>query len=66
MGLAATASVFLMFSPVMRGAVACGERRVVQTLYNAGEFDVSVTFDESATKIYAYRYNELKPVLVRG
>lgn len=55
-----------MFSPVMRGAVACGERRVVQTLYNAGEFDVSVTLDESATKIYAYRYNELKPVLVRG
>jgi hypothetical protein len=40
--------------------------RVVQTLYNADEFDVSVTFDESATEIYAYRYNELKPVLVRG
>jgi hypothetical protein len=40
--------------------------RVVQTLYNADEFDVSVTFDESATKIYAYRYSELKPVLVRG
>jgi hypothetical protein len=40
--------------------------RVVQTLYNADEFDVSVTFDESATEIYAYRYDELKPVLVRG
>lgn len=40
--------------------------RVVQTLCNADEFDVCVTFDESATEIYAHRYNELKPVLVRG
>lgn len=39
---------------------------VVQTLYDADEFDVSVIFDESATEIYAYRYDELKPVLVRG
>jgi hypothetical protein len=40
--------------------------RVVQTLDSADGFDVSVTFDESAAEIYAYRYTELKPVLVRG
>jgi hypothetical protein len=40
--------------------------RVVQTLCNTDEFDVSVSFDESAAEVYAYKYNELRPVLVRG
>lgn len=40
--------------------------RVVQTLCNTDEFDVSVSFDESTAEIYAYRYNELKPVSVRA
>ena len=40
--------------------------RVVQTLCNTDEFDVAVAFDESPAEVYAYKYNELKPVLFRG